>query len=326
MQRPRIVEYRGKWEAYVRLNGTSNRFSLGNLAATPENYPAAERALEDLNRQLAAEVTVTISDIVKAYLNASEAISKERMNDAWKALRPFWGSLLPEHITKAKCADYIARRQTLGRQPATIRKELSVLRAAVNWAKKGGEAVFFMPMPPPPKERWLTRNEFKSLLTAAEGMPHLVLFLHLAIGTAGRKEALLEMRWSQVNFLHSHIALGMKDGGKPRATVPITATLNCVLQEALGRRQTEFVVEFAGKPIRSIRGAFEGAAQRAGLGKDVTPHVLRHTAAVWMAAADVSMAKIAQYLGHSDSRITERVYARFSPSHLREAASALELL
>jgi integrase len=57
----------------------------------------------------------------------------------------------------------------------------------------------------------------------------------------------------------------------------------------------------------------------------VTPHDLRHTAAVWMAADGVSMGKIAQYLGHSDSRITEKVYARFAPEHLRDAASALEL-
>jgi len=37
------------------------------------------------------------------------------------------------------------------------------------------------------------------------------------------------------------------------------------------------------------------------------------------------MAEIAQFLGHKDSRITERVYARFSPTYLRGAASMLEL-
>jgi integrase len=37
------------------------------------------------------------------------------------------------------------------------------------------------------------------------------------------------------------------------------------------------------------------------------------------------MPKIAQYLGHRDDRITQRVYARFSPLFLRDAADALEL-
>ena len=45
-----------------------------------------------------------------------------------------------------------------------------------------------------------------------------------------------------------------------------------------------------------------------------------------MAEAGVPMAKIAQYMGHSDSRITERVYARFAPEHLKDAASDVGLV
>jgi len=37
------------------------------------------------------------------------------------------------------------------------------------------------------------------------------------------------------------------------------------------------------------------------------------------------MAMVAQYLGHSDDRITQRVYARFAPSHMQDAADALNL-
>jgi integrase len=74
--------------------------------------------------------------------------------------------------------------------------------------------------------------------------------------------------------------------------------------------------------VRKIRKAFAAAATSAAL-PWCTPHMLRHTAAVWMAEGGVPMAEISQYLGHTDSRITERVYARFSPSHLRRAARAL---
>ena len=73
-----------------------------------------------------------------------------------------------------------------------------------------------------------------------------------------------------------------------------------------------------------MKKGIASAAERAGL-EGVTPHVLRHTAAVWMAEAKTPMTEIAQYLGHSDSRITERVYARFSPDYLAGAAAALEL-
>lgn len=64
------------------------------------------------------------------------------------------------------------------------------------------------------------------------------------------------------------------------------------------------------------------ASQRSGV--HATPHMFRHSAAVWMAEDRTPMEEIAAYLGHSDTRITSRVYARFSPDYLRRAAKALD--
>jgi integrase len=43
-----------------------------------------------------------------------------------------------------------------------------------------------------------------------------------------------------------------------------------------------------------------------------------------MAEAGIPMPEISQFLGHANTRVTEEVYARFSPNYLRDAASALE--
>lgn len=74
--------------------------------------------------------------------------------------------------------------------------------------------------------------------------------------------------------------------------------------------------------MKSIKKAIRKAAERSGV--RCSPHVFRHTAAVWMAQADVSMPKIAQFLGHTSTRVTERTYARYSPSFMKDAAAALE--
>ena len=95
--------------------------------------------------------------------------------------------------------------------------------------------------------------------------------------------------------------------------------------EAKAGARTRFVIEWARQPVKKVRRGITAAAHRAGI-VGVTPHVLRHTAAVWMAEAGRAMSEIAQYLGHADSRITERVYARYSPNHLRKAADALEIV
>ena len=52
--------------------------------------------------------------------------------------------------------------------------------------------------------------------------------------------------------------------------------------------------------------------------------MLRHTAAVHMAEAGVPMTRISQFLGHSNTGITERAYARFAPDHLRDAADVVD--
>ena len=56
---------------------------------------------------------------------------------------------------------------------------------------------------------------------------------------------------------------------------------------------------------------------------DVSPHMLRHSAAVWLAEDGHSMHEIAQFLGHDDVKTTTKIYARFSPTHLRKLADSL---
>ena len=86
---------------------------------------------------------------------------------------------------------------------------------------------------------------------------------------------------------------------------------------------TAHVIEFGGRRVASVKKGIAAAARRAGV--KASPQVLRHTAAVWMAEAGVPMSDIAHYLGHDDSRITARIYARYAPDHLRDAAETLEL-
>lgn len=320
----RIVDFRGKWCSVVHVEGKRFRRSLGNLDATPENYPAAQRACADLERAIAQPKSDTIADIVDAYLADTKAITSEYMRWMWGVLKPHCAGLRPDQIDRAWCRKYAAKR---GKAAATIRKEISFLAAAIRWAKgeAGGGAVFELPSPPPPRDRWLTRPEFMRLLDAAQPHPHLVTFLHLALATGARKEAILELTWPQVDFTAGRIFLGNKPGGKARAVVPMTTSLRTVLQAQSQRREDSgYVVEYGGAKVGNIKKAFATASRNAGL-DDVTPHDLRHTAAVWMAADGVSMEKIAQYLGHSDHKITERVYARFSPDHLKDAAAALEI-
>lgn len=236
-----------------------------------------------------------------------------------------FGALRPDQIDRDLCTKYVERRHADAIKDGTIHTELTFLRAALNWHKKGLGVSVVMPPKPEPNSRHMTRPDFMKFLGACKAR-HLRLFVMLGIATAGRMTAILELTWDRVNMEAGTIQLGKGPRTKKgRATVPMTEGLRRALIASHNHRgASNHVVEFGGEPVKKIRKAFARAAADAGL-PWVTPHVLRHTAAVWMAENDVPMSQIAQYLGHTDERTTFRVYARYTPEYLRKAAASLEI-
>ncbi|MFC0009653.1 tyrosine-type recombinase/integrase [Devosia nitrariae] len=82
------------------------------------------------------------------------------------------------------------------------------------------------------------------------------------------------------------------------------------------------VVEYQGVPIRETNKAFALAVAAAGLGPDVTPHVLRHTAATWMMQHGADLWDAAGYLGMS-VQMLERTYGHHHPDHQQSAIDAV---
>ena len=97
------------------------------------------------------------------------------------------------------------------------------------------------------------------------------------------------------------------------------------LLEAKAGALSDYVIEWAGKPVKSLKRSLKSAARNAGITKTVSPHILRHSAAVHMAEDGVSMEEIQQFLGHEDIETTRKIYARFSPNYVKRAAKALEI-
>lgn len=179
------------------------------------------------------------------------------------------------------------------------------------------------PAKPMPKERFLSHEEIARLIDATSA-PHIRLAITLLLGTAGRVGAILDLVWERVDFDRGIINLRLDDSAtrKGRAVVPMNGMTRAALQTAHDAALSDYVVEYAGDRVKSIRKGFQNACVRAGL-EDVTIHTLRHSAAVHMVSAGVPMQKVSQYLGHSNTQITERVYARYAPSHMQDAADVL---
>jgi integrase len=267
-----------------------------------------------------------VSDLWSAYSQdrIDNGGSKSRIDSLWKALEPAFGYKLGRAITKAECRDYATTRKRLGKSNSTVKTELEALRACLRWHYGKEAPIIVAPAASKPRDRYLTQDEARKLLAAID-TPHVRLFVTLALATGARMGAILDLTWDRVDFDHGTIDFmppGRDKSNKRRTVVAMAPKAREALLEAREGALSDHVIEYAGKQVASVKRAISAAARRSGV--PCSPHVFRHTAAVWMAQADVPMQKIAQVLGHTSTRVTETVYARYSPRFMADAMAALD--
>jgi integrase len=267
-----------------------------------------------------------VGRIMTAYLaSISQKPSHSRREDAWKAMKPFWEKVEPSLIDEPMARSYRTTRRV---GEATARYELMQLSTSLNWAVATGKIPsrrpVWLPATPERKMRHLTRAEFARYYAEVRA-PHAKLYVSLGLYTLARPSAILELTWDRVDFMRRRIDFtppGHKRTAKRRTVVAIGDVLLESLQEAYKARTSTYVVEHGGKPVKSIKKAFQAASERSNV--HATPYTLRHTGAVWAAEGGVSMPELAQMMGHDDDRTTQQHYARFSPEHLVGVVNAIE--
>ena len=220
---------------------------------------------------------------------------------------------------------FIATRTAEGAAGGTIRRDLSTLLAARRLAHRrklipAPEDVT-IPRAGPSRKRVLTEEEVQRLLAAATD-PRCRLLIHIGLCTGARLTAMAELTWDRVNldqgvidFNAPHPRAARRKG---RAIVPIPtqlAEILAVLRPVSGQGPV------LGLGAAALRRHFELARDAAGLGRDVTPHVMRHTAASVMIRS-VPLIEASRMLGHRNTAITESVYVHMTAKDLRAAAEA----
>lgn len=321
-----IGRLKGGLCVYWYENGARRRYQLE--ASTRKEAEAEAIDVYQRHRQQARALQ-TVSDIWEGYREGlGDRPTGKTMIYTGKAVLQHFGALRPDQITRQHCRSYTAARREQGRSDGAIWTELGHLRSALLWAQEeriiDRAPKIERPQKPDPVDRWLELAEIRKLMDSAEA-PHIHVAIALLFGTAGRPGAILDLTWDRVDFERRIIDLRVDDGKwrKGRAVVPMNHALTAVLSVAHEARLSEYVVEFGGGPVKSIRKGFSSAVRRAGL-KDVTLYTLRHSAAVHMVSRGMAIEKVGQYLGHTNVAMTYKVYARFAPDHLRDAAEILE--
>ena len=317
----------------VYWTGEDGKRTRHQLAARTRTEAEAEAVDVYRRETFAKEATkgATVTDLWESYRrDLGDKPTAKTMGYTGKAVLAHFGPYRPDQITTDLCRAYARKRTDAGISQGAVHTELGHLRSALTWAARNrlidAAPHIERPAKPTPKERFLTKDEVARLIDSASA-PHIALAIHLLFATAGRVGAILDLTWDRVDMERGVINLRLDDAKtrKGRAIVPINRGLKAALQTAKAAALSDFVVEYAGDQVGSIRKGFEAACTRAGL-EDVTLHTIRHSAAVAMVSAGVPIEKVAQYLGHSNTAITYSTYGRFAPEHLTDAAEVLDFV
>lgn len=176
--------HRGKWTLDFSDGGRRVRISTG----TGDRGLAEARARELWNRRTVAP-SERVADLWPRYVQdrIADGVRADRFKAHWTALEPHFGHKIGKAINREDCRAFADARRAQGYAPSTIKTDLELLRACLNWRYADEAPKLWVPPASKPRDRWLTKDEARRLVDATE-TSHIKLFLTLGLAT-GRGQA-----------------------------------------------------------------------------------------------------------------------------------------
>lgn len=238
-----------------------------------------------------------------------------------------------DSINKEIVLDYCSLRSLQGVKNATINRELTILRTAINYYNVEKEVNIKNPLngfklfeddfiP-----KYLNEFQCKRLLKACKEYPNkaFYVYVYLLLNTGCRTSELLTLDWQNVDLDRNYfIVRNSLSKNKKTIYKPLN---NQALQifDDLPFIHTKWVFYNPKTDFRykTFRRAWLWSLEKSGL--DCRMHDLRHTFASLLVSNGVPIYHVSQLLGHSDTKITQR-YAHLSPNNLLGVVNQLPAL
>ena len=250
-----------------------------------------------------------------------------------KRFKNFYGNCSLNEFNSFKIEQYRSSRKRLGLKPATINKEVGIIRrmfsiAVDNDWMNSNPALkkHVKPMREDPvKKRILTVNEEKRMLNACKDeCAYLKPIIICALHSGMRKSEILSLKWENINLQDNLITILAQKNGK-KSYLPISNTLKLELIKLFESKSSKyvFVNPITNSPYVNIRNNFKKVLDVAGI-TNFTFHALRHTACTRLIEAGVSLDVVKEIMRHSNISITLEVYNHIKQDRKFEAIKALE--
>lgn len=275
----------------------------------------------------------TIADACNDYLDALEGrkptyIPGKVIN---AVIIPMLGTVTVEKLTRARIEQWLKRvaenprrkprngldpesEEAVRRRKDSANRYLTILRAALTRAVSDGKvacsSVAWKTVQPfaqvdQRRTRFLTDEEARKLVEKCG--PDFRLLVQAALFSGCRYSELARLLVADFDPDSGTLLITHSKSGKPRQVYLDAEAVRFFAAVCEERLRNDFMFTDDGKPWKkdSAKGFMEGASKAAAIDR-VSFHELRHSAASRWARQGLSLAEIAQQLGHADIRMTQR--------------------
>ncbi len=326
---------------YIRysINGKEHKESIGKVGIVTKAQ--AQERLDDVKKKIRRgqldQINVlipTLNEFSQTYIKYARDINKKR---SWKRddlclrhLNSFFKDKKLSEITVGNIDEYKEYRLQFVK-PATVNRELEVLRHLFNLAEKRNK--FFSKNPVSKaglikvnnkQERIITIEEEISLLNNSNY--YLRNIIICALNTGMRKGEIISLEWNNIDLKNNVITLKHTNTkSKKDRKIPINSVMRKLLLELkIQRDGNEYVfLNSDRKPYTrqdSLNRTFQNALRKSEI-EGLRFHDLRHTCATRMIENGANIVAVKEILGHSSLDMTMR-YAHPGDS-LKDALETL---
>lgn len=244
-------------------------------------------------------------------------------------MRKLAGDIGVVEFRLSKQAEIVGALKAAGYADGYIKRIFSATYAALKWAFDNEEVDRIparLKLPAGGAREYVATPAALAALWDELAEEHLRMFFVLALSTAGRKSAVLQLTRFQCDLARGLVDLNQPDrtrNRKRRAIVPMTRVARAWIAAA----EDGPLVAWHGKPIADVKIGWRAARERAGLPAALSPHALRHTVASWCRMQSVDSWKIAALGGWREPGAgTVDRYAKYDPEYFRPVIAAIDNL
>jgi integrase len=245
-----------------------------------------------------------------------------------------FGQLPVSEITRQHIFAIMDSMRESGCKQATVYTRTSHLRAVFNWGANQDliannpisgvkiERGNLAKIPPPSPE------EAGRIFAACS--PHIqrVIVLGTSMGIRIGQSELFKLRWESFDLARGYVRIwsAAKNPDRPWRDVAIKSSLIPLITQWAAEDSAmgyEYVVNFRGQPVGSIKTAWRTALKKAGITRRIRPYDLRHSFATEALAAGADIKSVADIMGHADAGMILRHYQHALERQKRAAIEAV---